>query len=1040
MASLSGVRVNLFNENFLNESEQDANSVLTELDKGLRSAKLGVQCEAIVRFPRLFEKYPFPILINSSFLKLAEFFWNGSNLLRFWVLRVCQQSENHLDKILNIEAFVKRIFMVIHSNDPVARALTLRTLGAVSRVIPEKQQVHHAIRRALDSHDTVEVEAAIYASGQFAAQSRTFAISMCAKISDMIESLQIPVPMKLQLIPVLRHMHHDSNTSTLVKDLCLNLLPKYPAESFVVAILDTLTQLSIRTLTGVPDQVKLLLDFLQDKRKLVRAQVLKSLSQLAHPQCVHAWPKKSMSELIVKAQGCEDSREQYLYLSILLKLCDCPLTCHTLLHEEQESVTELCLTCVCLDDYTTASQAMSIVAALMTYSGGDKDVTANIIEIANMHMEGLIFCMVGDKENERDLQKILCSGIKIAKVNTEFGTDFVNMLADLIIEDIEYPPHIAEMMCDALGALGSHFQLRKFAIKDTTEDVTMDVDDVQPSTSAQAALMEQTKAAEIGVDKGEDEDNPPLNETDNPVLNRLLFILHKLNAIMDAGPKEDQLHSVEILASVSLQSMLGCFIPKQVIDCFERCCSKINCWNQYRIARSASRYGQHYLAAHIFSKISQSTVVDKLHFFLLGLSQMGKAECILNYGVDYEYMRDNYELCAPLPENAKSENEPTNSTTGTELKQMPLMQRLEAAINLYWQALASLRASSSPANPLTFQLEYLKLRAQFLQTLYMAVTVKNAQIIVPPPAIAGSLAQSTRDYLQKFGHVTNQLRKLVKALKSCEESYARLYKSAFDADPVTLEFLEIAEYQCALFAHIVETICYATPSDPPPFLTTGQCPETRYFAVCCQRMEKMQRNLPQEPSNAKTITNRHLEVILSEIELITKTPLCLPRYFFQVLQSTQIKLSVSPQPRSPGEPVLVQSGSNLVIKVEGVIQHYGKRRSMYRSVDSVQLTLTSQLVTPRPASETPKPTTSDTVTLTQTVKPQRDFLTGSFLLPISSGGQWQVTLETYVIDENGITWCTGPKNSMLVRLLEDPAKPAAPTPSTSAQAGQTRRF
>ncbi|XP_036336528.1 integrator complex subunit 7 [Rhagoletis pomonella] len=1038
MASLSGVRVNLFNENFLNESEQDANSVLTELDKGLRSTKLGVQCEAIVRFPRLFEKYPFPILINSSFLKLAEFFWNGSNLLRFWVLRVCQQSENHLDKILNIDAFVKRIFMVIHSNDPVARALTLRTLGAVSRVIPEKQQVHHAIRRALDSHDTVEVEAAIYASGQFAAQSRSFAISMCAKISDMIESLQIPVPMKLQLIPVLRHMHHDSNTSTLVKDLCLNLLPKYPAESFVVAILDSLTQLSARTLTGVPDQVKLLLDFLQDKRKPVRAQVLKSLTQLADPQCVHAWPKKAMSELIAKAQACEDSREQYLYLNILLKLCDCPLTCHVLLHEQQESVTELCLTCICLDDYATASQAMSILAALMTYSGGDKEITSTIIDIINMHMEGLIFCMVGDKENELVLKKLLCCGIKISSVNPEFGTDFVNMLADLITEEIEYPPRNVEMMCDALGALGSHFQLRKFADTGLTDVEPMDVDTMMPSTSAQAALAAQKKVAESPSETPDDDEVSSKGPTANPVLNRLLFILHKLNAIMEAGANADQLHTVEILASVALQSMLGCFIPKEVIECFERCCSKINCWNQYRIARSASRYGQHYLAAHIFSKISQLTVVDKLHFFLMGLAQMGKAECILNYGVEYEFMRDNYELCEPSMSNVTPEE--SSAAAAPVLKQMPLMQRLESAINLYWQALASLRASSSPANPLTFQLEYLKLRAQFLQTLYMAVTVKNAQIIVPPPAIAGSLAQNSRDNLLKFGHVTNQLRKLVKALKSCEESYSRLYKSAFDADPITLEFLEIAEYQCALFAHIVETISYATPADPPAFLTTGQCPETRYFAACCHRMEQMQRDLPKEPSNAKTISNRHLEIILSEIEVITKTPLCLPRYFFQVLQSTQIKLSVSPQPRSPGEPVLVQSGSNLVIKVEGVIQHYGKRRSMYRSVDAVQLSLTSQLVTPRPANETPKSTTTDTVTLTQTVKPQRDFLTGSFLLPISSGGQWQVTLETYVIDENGITWCTGPKNSMLVRLLEDPAKAAAPTPSTSAQAGQTRRF
>lgn len=85
---------------------------------------------------------------------------------------MCQQSEKHVEKILNVDEFVKRIFMVIHSNDPIARALTLRTLGAVAGVIPEKQHVHHAIRRSLDSHDIVEVEAAIHASVLFAAQSK----------------------------------------------------------------------------------------------------------------------------------------------------------------------------------------------------------------------------------------------------------------------------------------------------------------------------------------------------------------------------------------------------------------------------------------------------------------------------------------------------------------------------------------------------------------------------------------------------------------------------------------------------------------------------------------------------------------------------------------------------------------------------------------------------------------------------------------------------------------------------------------------------
>lgn len=82
-------------------------------------------------------------------MKLADVFRVGSNFLRVWVLRVCQQSEKHLDKILNVDEFVRRIYSVIHSNDPVAKALTLRTLGSVARIIPERKHVINIIVKTI---------------------------------------------------------------------------------------------------------------------------------------------------------------------------------------------------------------------------------------------------------------------------------------------------------------------------------------------------------------------------------------------------------------------------------------------------------------------------------------------------------------------------------------------------------------------------------------------------------------------------------------------------------------------------------------------------------------------------------------------------------------------------------------------------------------------------------------------------------------------------------------------------------------------------
>lgn len=227
------------------------------------------------------------------------------------------------------------------------------------------------------------------------------------------------------------------------------------------------------------------------------------------------------------------------------------------------------------------------------------------------------------------------------------------------------------------------------------------------------------------------------------------------------------------------------------------------------------------------------------------------------------------------------------------------------------------------------------------------------------------------------------------------------------------------QHMCAILGHSVETICFVSPSDPQNLPTDGTYPETKHLITCCKNLKKELLNLPSEPSDKKTITNKHTDTILNQIEILMQTPICVPRFFFQVLQNTSIKLSISPQPRTAGDPVIVQPGSSLVVKVEGVIQHYGKKPSLFRSVDAIQLTLTSQLMTPK-SNEFKMP--SDTITLTQTVKPHRDFLTGNFLLPLNNiqptgqfgvsvpmGGQWQVTLEACVIDADNVLWNTGPK-------------------------------
>lgn len=259
-------------------------------------------------------------------------------------------------------------------------------------------------------------------------------------------------------------------------------------------------------------------------------------------------------------------------------------------------------------------------------------------------------------------------------------------------------------------------------------------------------------------------------------------MLHKLETIVTATDNvqfdKDQVRFVEILSAVCLQAMLGSFMPPRVLGVFDKVFARTSYWTQYRIARSASRYGQHYFAAQIYQQLSTHVSIEKIHFFLSALAQISKAECVLNHGYEFEVICLNYAAFEPTA----AANLPPS---------LSMVERLEKAISLYWKALATLKASSSPSHPLAFQSEFVRLRGQFLEAMFNVVIIKNTQSITPPPAIAHTLAQNSRDHLQKFGHVTNQLRKSVKTIKLCEDSYGKLYKSAFDADPCTLEYLEM---------------------------------------------------------------------------------------------------------------------------------------------------------------------------------------------------------------------------------------------------------
>ena len=164
-------------------------------------------------------------------------------------------------------------------------------------IISDRKSLHYSIRDSLDNtqYSPVELEAAIYAASKFAAQSRTFSVNMRSKIAEMIQDLATPVNTKLKLIPILQYMHHDAHTAAMVRRLCAQLLPSYPAQNFVCVTLHTL--LASETLVEIPQQLLLLLEYLCDSRRGVQAQVLSDLKILA-VKGAHLWTTSNVDGLI----------------------------------------------------------------------------------------------------------------------------------------------------------------------------------------------------------------------------------------------------------------------------------------------------------------------------------------------------------------------------------------------------------------------------------------------------------------------------------------------------------------------------------------------------------------------------------------------------------------------------------------------------------------------------------------------------------------------------------------------------------------------
>jgi len=81
----------------------------------------------------------------------------------------------------------------------------------------------------------------------------------------LVAGLATPVDLKLKLIPILQHMHHDASLASSSRQLLQQLVTSYPSTKMVIVTLHTFTLLAASSLVDIPKQVILPDSFLQLK-------------------------------------------------------------------------------------------------------------------------------------------------------------------------------------------------------------------------------------------------------------------------------------------------------------------------------------------------------------------------------------------------------------------------------------------------------------------------------------------------------------------------------------------------------------------------------------------------------------------------------------------------------------------------------------------------------------------------------------------------------------------------------------------------------
>lgn len=1046
----------------------DSNTILTDLDRGLRSSYIGDQCEAIVRIPRYFERHPFPFLINSASLKLSEVYRDGRNFLRVLIFQVMEESEKHLDKILNIDVFIHNLHKVSYSNDPIARSITLRCMSTIARRLASEKYnfVHNFIRNSLESFNELEVESGVEASVRFSVVSKSFAQNIYPKIMSMIDSLTTSIRIKIKALDVINNVHHNFTIAEDARIKLIAFLEKYNAESFVCKDLHTLTANSLLSVIHIPDQIKLLLDYFgKDPRYAVKISVLEDLQLLAK-ESAHLWEESSITQFIdrvlenftqnnsffnqiILESNSKELRLLCEALGVICQLLNSPsiFINHSEVFSENifkiinfsTQIIHQSVNCTISDkvQILLVAKCFTILTNICLHNSKDFDDADLVLNETCIAFEAYLMSKyksnMNNKESKTALQKIFCCLVSLCRSKSEYPQ--ISQITDalsFILLNSKGNSSWYEMVCETICALAPIIY--------------------QNESLSSVEVLDRIKST-YGKTKNKQQNS------NNKALIKVFIIFFQLKSCMVISEEESD-------------SLIG------IMNGF-------NLWVSFKIVRDAMRFGHHIFANKLLNCIKSSMEpVENTYFWINSLSCITKAESMLSQ------------------DNLLSFKDKDFLTVDYDDKHFE--QRLSNAISIYTEGFTHLKASVSSSKPMRFQCEFVKLRMKYIQAhQHFRQCCKLLQSSPPPTSSMvghGTTGSNFSEDFLKCGRIVFSMRKCAEEFRLIAENYSNLYQSSFNADPNTLSIIQLLQHNCTILAEVIENMFHGSHRINSLFVPSRSnvmnnvvverkgnsiyheyntlnkqytVIEHKEFEDVCTMISDLVRNdqlLSLTSINTKQSSNNNqfLSVFTKQMEMLLRistrilsVSLPFPRFYFQSIQSINIKLELSPQPRNNQDYILINQSMDFVLKVEGVVidnmanttslkpvtstvidsdysvnslpsfSNYDFSTStsdeskLIRKVNKILLTMTAVKVSPLNANEINNcPFT--VLSMHSVVAPSNDYFITSFLFsngttnaPLFSTGFYNITVETSIIDEYEAQWKTGPIQSVTLKVIED---------------------